>query len=229
MSYRIGLLASLGAMVMAGEAYAVGECNSNLYGPNSTACCATSNMSGGGNCFVPADTQYQFTIVSFAFEKSDGSIVTLGSETVFNAASADAGNAMGNFIAGASLPAGTYVAVRPTVRTSITVNNSAVTTTDGRSCTAGAATGSFNDGGFMAVCAAGQPNAAVPACINASDSTLVSVRDTSLGSIVYNGSSALSISFTFNTGNGVMCTFAPGAGAQASKAAGPLTVTMALQ
>lgn len=211
------------------NAFAVGECNSNSFGVGTTPCCSTTNMVGGGLCYIPADTTFQFTIVRFGFEKSDGSVVTLGSNTLFNAASADAGNVIGNFISNGSLPAGTYVAVRPTIHISTTVNNTAVTTPDGRTCTAGSTTADFSFPIGLSVCAAGQPNSVVESCKNASDNNLVEIRDSSLGTINYDGSSLLQIAFTFNTGNGVGCSFAPGAGGtQASKIPGILRVTMTL-
>ena len=230
MRYYISLMVSLSVFMVASNAYAVGACDSNLNGAGTTPCCATSNMVGGGVCYVPADTQFQFNIVGFGFETSGGTAVSLGTETVFNAASADSGNVIGSFLAGVALPAGTYVAVLPSIRKSTTVNNSAVTTLDGRTCTAGSATASFFGTNSFPTCATGEPNSITQSCADASDNTLIKMRDNSLGTITYNGVSAINIGFTFNTGNGVACTFAPGAGGQqASKAPGILKVTMALQ
>lgn len=227
MKKNIQLLGIIGFFSFSSTAYAVGQCNSNLFGANTSPCCSAQNMSAGGVCYVPADQTFQFTIVSFGFERADGSVVNLGSNTVFNAASADAGNVMGSFVSGASLPAGTYVAVRPSIHLATTMNNSAVTTTDGRTCSAGISTGMFQSGGAP-VCGAGEPNANVTGCLNASDNNIMEVRDASLGNIVYDGTSPLTVDFTFNTGNGVACTFAPGVGSETSKAVGPLSVSMSL-
>jgi hypothetical protein len=214
------------------QAFAVGTCNSSLRGPSSTPCCATTNMAGGGTCYVPADTKFQFTIKSFGFENSIGTVTPLGTETAFNAASADAGNVIGNFVSGGALTTGTYVAVHPSIRLNNTVvNNTAVTTPDGLTCRAGETTSTFPSGGAP-VCGAGEPNGSVQNCLQAADNNIMEIFDNSLGTIAYNGTSALNISFTFNTGNGVECTFAGGAipgDNETSKAAGILDVTMALQ
>lgn len=220
------------AITTSSQAFAVGTCDSNLYGANTTPCCATTNMAGGGTCYVPADTKFQFTIKSFGFENSDGVTVPLGTETIFNAANADAGNVIGNFITGGALTTGTYVAVHPSVRLNNTViDNAQVTTPDGLICRASETTGTFPSGGAP-VCGAGEPSVAVPNCLQAADNNIMEIRDNSLGTIDYNGTSTLGIAFTFNTGNGVECTFAGGANPgdnETSKSVGLLSVTMALQ
>ena len=46
-------------------------------------CCASADMSGGGDCMAPA-TQYRVTILSFGFEKDDGTIVEFGAPRSFD-------------------------------------------------------------------------------------------------------------------------------------------------
>ncbi len=77
-------------------------------------CCATTDMSGGGDCMAPA-AQYQFTLYNVGFEKSDGTVVEFGAPRMFDAASVGAGADIGNFISGANLQPGAYVAVRPSL------------------------------------------------------------------------------------------------------------------
>lgn len=184
-------------------------------------CCAQTNMAGGGICSAPAQT-YKFTIDSFGFEDNNGTVVSLGSPTVFDAASADASNVMGKFISGVALPAGTYVAVRPSIQLSQTVSTN-VTTLDGRTCS-GSVTSNINAGGAPN-CAAGQPNSSVRSCISGTE---MAIRDTSLGNMVVTNTSNLQVAFTFNTQSGALCTFTPGVAPTSVVAPGPLQVTMQL-
>ena len=77
-------------------------------------------------CSWPADSTFQFTIKKFGLLPKGGTeadIVYRGSSTVFNAGSVDAGATMGNFLAGANFPAGTYEAMIPELALTETVKS----------------------------------------------------------------------------------------------------------
>ena len=82
-------------------------------------------------CSWPADSTFQFTIKKFGLLPKGGTeadIVYKGSSTVFNAGSVDAGATMGNFLAGANFPAGTYEAMIPELALSETVKSATAPT-----------------------------------------------------------------------------------------------------
>lgn len=169
-------------------------------------CCATADMSAGGTCMAPA-TQYQFTIFSFGFEKSDGTVVEFGHAQNFDAASVSAGNDIGNYISGATLTPGTYVAVRPTISRDISVATQ-VTTRDGRSCNGSATAPSQQPNGQpWPNCAAGQPDGSVDQCLGGGQ---LRIRDGGGGALNITGNGGVTINFKFDVNNGAVCIFAPG-------------------
>ena len=75
-------------------------------------------------CSWPADSKFQFTVKKFGLLPKGGTesdIVYRGASTIFNAGSVNAGETMGNFLAGANFPAGTYEALVPELALSETV------------------------------------------------------------------------------------------------------------
>ncbi len=185
-------------------------------------CCATSDMSAGGECMAPA-TQYQFTIFSFGFEKSDGTVVEFGQPQGFDAASVSSGNDIGNYISGVALTPGTYVAVRPTISSDITAAVQA-TTRDGRVCSGSITAPSVQPGGQVwPACAAGQPDGTTDTCLSGGQ---LRIRDDQIGSLSIGGSSSVTINFKFDVNNGAVCRFAPGNGAATGISRGMLSVRM---
>ena len=98
-------------------------------------------------CSWPSDTKFEFTIIKFGLFPLGGTeadIVYKGTSTLFNAGSFDAGATMGNFIAGANFPNGSYSALVPILGLSETVQSSTAPTItyDGsdRTCTNNAVT-----------------------------------------------------------------------------------------
>ena len=75
-------------------------------------------------CSWPADDKFQFTIKRIGLLPKGGteaSIVYKGASLLFNAGAFDAGETMGNFLAGANFPNGTYEAIIPEISLSETV------------------------------------------------------------------------------------------------------------
>lgn len=75
-------------------------------------------------CSWPADDKFQFTIKRIGLLPKGGteaSIVYKGASLLFNAGAFDAGETMGNFLAGANFPNGTYEAIIPEIALSETV------------------------------------------------------------------------------------------------------------
>lgn len=196
----------LGVMLLPGGALAQGCTPTPSGAAGLPPCCATTDMSAGGTCMAPA-TQYQFTMFSFGFEKSDGTVVEFGHAQSFDAASVSAGNDIGNFISGATLTPGTYVALRPTISQDINVATQ-VTTRDGRSCS-GATTAPSQqmNGQPWPNCAAGQPDSVTDQCINGGQ---LRMRDGQSGALNITGSGGVTITIKFDVNNGALCTFAPG-------------------
>ena len=82
-------------------------------------------------CSWPADTKFEFTIIKFGLFPLGGTeadIVYKGASTLFNAGAFDAGAVMGNFIAGANFPDGSYSALVPILGLSETVQSSTAPT-----------------------------------------------------------------------------------------------------
>lgn len=195
-------------------------------------CCNTVASTSNGMCVAPANNKYEFTLKRFCFEKSDGSLVCVGSPTTFNAASVTIGADMGNFISGVrpdGLQVGdTIVAMRPEVSKTFTVNGgggSKHTTSDAVACSTG--------GDRSETMSTDPNNNPIPSC-SASPSAdpcetsdgYLRIRDTSLGNITVTNE-PLIINFDFDVGSGV--TFATGGGACTFQSLGPLSVTMSRQ
>lgn len=183
-------------------------------------CCATTDMSGGGSCMAPATT-YQFTIFSFGFEKSDGTVVEFGHAQSFDAASVSAGGDIGNYIAGATLSSGTYVAMRPVISRDINVATQ-VTTRDGRTCSGSITAPSQQPSGQnWPDCAAGQPDATLAQCLSGGQ---LRIRDNQVGALNITGAGGVTINFKFDVNNGAVCNFLPGSGAASNVGLGVLSV-----
>ncbi|MDE2028250.1 MAG: hypothetical protein KGK03_09105 [Candidatus Omnitrophica bacterium] len=193
--------------------------------PNNYPCCSDANYSvSSGYCMAPAST-YQFTLDQFGFEKDDGTVVWTGSTTSFDAASVGIGQAMGNFISNAVLPAGTYVAEVVKMHEAINVSTSSVfEQSNTYSCTL-STTGNWA-GTYSACAAPGYPTAAHPnPCTNGS---LLIMRSTQLGNFTVTNGQSMTISFTFYPEEGAICHF-PGGGNADGIQVGQLAVNMSLQ
>lgn len=110
-------------------------------------------------CSWPADEKFEFTIKRFGLLPKGGTeadIVYKGGSMVFNAGAVDAGATMGNFIAGADFPAGTYEALVPEIGMTETVQSStAPTITHGGvsvTCTANSITETMQPGDAEFMC-----------------------------------------------------------------------------
>ena len=204
---------------------------SETCGMEGTPCCSAVASTDGVNCFAPANTKYEFSIKRFGFEKSDGTIEWIGASQTFNAASTSIAADMGNFVTGETLPNGTYIAVRPEVAQSFTVNGggqSGHQTTDSGSanCSSGGdqtQTLSTDDQNNPLPTCSVSPNA--DNCLTGDG--FLRVRDTSLGTFTISSDSALTIRFAFDVGSGLM--FFANGGACTFVSMGPLNVSMSQQ
>lgn len=201
-------------------------CNSVLASREHFPCCADFNVPIAGTdnertCVGPATT-YLFTIDSFGFEDSSGTVTWMGSPTEFDAASVSAGSDMGTFVSGGVLADGTYVAVRPKVNRTFQVTAN-ILTQDGRLCSGSASGGMRGHSGAMPVCGAGEPNATRPQCV---DGDNVTMRATELGSLVHSSADPISIGFVFYTDNAATCTFPAGGVGNGTLSLGSLHVDM---
>ena len=175
-------------------------------------CCDTINSSGG-QCVIPANDNYSFTIKRFGFENTAGEITWTGTETGFNASVTEVGAAMGAFISNVSLPAGTYVAVRPEILNAFTVSGSGKQTTDSVACSSG---GNQSEDLFTLMVSEG---AAITDCnINPAsdgdlckvDASTIRIRDTSLGSFTVDATTSRTINFNFDVGSAIIMNAAGG-------------------
>jgi len=205
----LGFIGWLGMALLGASPLVFGEtCGLNGFGPGGQCCDAVASTTVG-TCFAPANTKYEFSLKRFGFEKSDGSIVFVGANTTFNAASVSIAADMANFVTAKSLPVGAYVAVRPEVSQTMTVNGggqSEHTTTDNA----------------IPTCSA-SPNADM--CVTSDG--FIRARDTSLGTFTISETTALTIRFAFDVGSGLI--FTTGGGACTFSSMGPLSVTMTQQ
>ena len=170
-------------------------------------------------CSWPADTTFQFTIKKFGLLPKGGTeadIVYRGSSTIFNAGSVNAGATMGNFLAGANFPEGTYEAMIPELALSETVKSATAPTitysgadytcstnsvthvqlpgeSDDYMC-AGQSTSDYGPGGE--VCFLDEDGDG--------DADTMRIFDNQLGDIIISPTSSYSISFNFNTSDGVL-------------------------
>ncbi|RMH38272.1 MAG: hypothetical protein D6690_00325 [Nitrospirae bacterium] len=222
----------LGSTIVGGSLLLVTLAYGETCGVFGLPCCNTVASTTNGVCVAPANNKYEFTLKRFCLEKSDGSLVCVGSTTTFNAASVTVGADMGNFISGATsehLNVGdTIVAMRPEVSKTFTVNGGAGsqhTTSDAVTC---------STGGDQTVIMATDPNhQPFPSCATSPSADpcetsdgFLRIRDTSLGTITVT-QEPLVIHFDFDVGSGV--TFATGGGTCTYQGIGPLSVTMSRQ
>ena len=190
-------------------------------------CCDTVASTANVTCTIPANGKYLFSLRRFGFENSDGDIHWVGSETEFNAASANIGSTMGGFVSGVPLPDGTYVAVRPELKLTFTVNGSGLSTTDDVACTTGGdRTGDLGDVYVtermdFPTCAA-EPNAFE---CDTGDGYM-RIRDDQLGNFTISSTSTPTIDFKFDVGTGVL--FTANGGACTFKSMGFLDATLTL-
>ncbi len=191
-------------------------------------------------CSWPADSTFQFTIKKFGLLPKGGTeadIVYRGSSTIFNAGSVDAGASMGNFLAGANFPEGTYEAMIPELGLSETVQSATAPTITysgtNYECSTNSVTHLQLPGESDDYMCAGQDTISVDEDGDGSNDYTVSagtfrsdygpggevcfldedgdgdadtmrIFDNQLGDIVISPSSTYSISFNFNTSDGVL-------------------------
>jgi len=214
-------------------------------------CCQASASSSGTKitlsntnestrkCSWPADSKFQFTIKKFGLLPKGGAeadIVYRGASTLFNAGSVDAGATMGNFLAGANFPAGTYEALVPELALSETAQASSGPTITysgtNYTCSTNSITHQQQPGDDEYMCAGqsattvdydddGSTDYTVPVgtygsdygpgsevCFLDSDSDgdadTMRIFDNQLGDIVISSTTSTSISFSFNTTDGVL-------------------------
>ena len=190
-------------------------------------CCDNVSTADNVTCAVPAGIKYEFTVNRFGFEKDNGDIVWIGSEGVFDAASADIGTVISNYAIGVTLPVGTYVAVRPEIKKEFTVNGGVISTTDNKTCsTGGAKTGDYST-------MSNTEGETIPLCSNESNADwcdigngYIRARNDTLGNIVITDGSAPSINFQFDLGSGML--FTTNAGNCSFKSIGFMNVFLTL-
>ena len=190
-------------------------------------------------CSWPADSTFQFTIKKFGLLPKGGTeadIVYRGSSTIFNAGSVNAGATMGNFLAGANFPAGTYEAMIPELALSETVQSATAPTITysgtNYTCSTNSVTHLQLPGSGDYMCA-GQSTISVDedgdstSDYNVSagtfrsdygpggevcfldedgdgDADTMRIFDNQLGDIIISSTSTYSISFNFNTSDGIL-------------------------
>ena len=215
-------------------------------------CCQANGSTSGTNktlsntdestrkCSWPADSTFQFTIKKFGLLPKGGTeadIVYRGSSTVFNAGSVDAGATMGNFLANANFPAGTYEAMIPELALSETVKSSTAPTITysgtNYTCSTNSVTHVQLPGESDDYMCAGQATISVDEDGDGSndynvsagtfrsdygpggevcfldedgdgDADTMRIFDNQLGDIIISSTSTYSISFNFNTSDGVL-------------------------
>ena len=190
-------------------------------------------------CSWPADNKFQFTIKKFGLLPKGGTeadIVYKGSSTVLNAGSFDAGATMGNFLANANFPEGTYEALVPELALSETVQAGTAPTitydSTNYECSTNAVTHQQQPGDDEFMCT-GQSATAVDEDDDGSNDYTVAVGtfrsdygpgsevcfldddgngtvdtmrifDNQLGDIIISSDSTYTISFSFNTSDGIL-------------------------
>ncbi len=182
---RIGALAAASAFMLIQSIEAIAfpqDCTAGLV------------LANGDKCQAPA-SMYKFTIQKFGFERDDGQIFYFGSPLEFDAASVSAGQTVANYLSGAALPFGTYVAVRPIISISQTIAGGPYNVGGGMTCQQAQTTQNRVDNGGH-VCA----NDADYQC---TDGGYWRVRDTSLGNMVISPTSTLTIKFDFDVSKGI--------------------------
>ena len=185
-------------------------------------CCATTDMSGGGRCAAPA-RQYQLTLHSIGFERSDGSVLRFGSPRLFDAAGVSAGNVVGTFLSRISLPPGSYKAVLPVLNQQVSLSVNSLTA-EGRRCTGNLTTPIKSaDGSPYPACGAGQPDASSSICHSGG---LLKLRDSSLGIMTVSTEQSLALDLRIDVNNAVICEFAPGTDANLGLSHGSLSVKL---
>jgi len=168
-------------------------------------CCSAVSSNDDVTCAIPANNKYEFTLKRFGFEKVNGDIVWVGSTTTFDAANSNVGQTMGSFVSSEALPNATYVAVRPELSFSFVVDGDGVSTTDNKVCTSGG-----DQNGNLATIMAAEGDT-IPSCDvepNAFECNIgngfMRIRDNSMGNFTIGDASAITITFKFDVGSGVL-------------------------
>ena len=168
-------------------------------------CCSAVSSNDDVTCAIPANNKYEFTLKRFGFEKVNGDIVWVGSTTTFDASDSNVGQTMGSFVSSGALPNATYVAVRPELSFSFVVDGDGVSTSDNKACTSGG-----DQAGNLATIMAAEGDE-IPTCDaepNAFECDIgngfMRIRDTSMGNFTIGDGSAITITFKFDVGSGVL-------------------------
>lgn len=215
------LAATLSLLVLSAPVFA-GGCPPAPAGVDLPPCCATTEMSGGGRCTAPA-RQYQITLHSIGFERSDGSTLRFGSPRLFDAASVSSGTVVGTFLSRISLSPGNYQAVLPIVSQQVSLSVNSLTA-DGRRCSGNLTTNITSPNGTpYPVCGAGQPDASSGLCRSGS---LLKLRDGSLGSMTIGAEQSVALDLRFDVNNAVICEFAAGSDANRSLSHGSMSLLL---
>ena len=190
-------------------------------------------------CSWLADSKFEFTIKKFGLLPKGGieaDIIYRGVSTLFNAGAYDAGATMGNFLAEANFPDGTYEAMVPEIGLSETVQSSTAPTITYDSTNYTCSTNSVSHQqlpGSSDVMCVGQSALAVDedgdsstdytvavgtfrtnygpdneVCFldedGSGDADTMRIFDVQLGDIVISANSTYSVSFSFQTSDGVL-------------------------
>lgn len=214
--------ASTLALLLVSAPALAGGCPPAPAGGDLPPCCAMTDMSGGGRCTAPA-RQYQITLHSIGFERSDGSALRFGSPRLFDAASVSAGTVVGTFLSRISLPPGNYQAVLPVVSQQVSLSVNSLTA-DGRRCTGSLTTSiTSSDGTPYPACGAGQPDAGGGFCRSGG---LLKLRDGSLGAMTIGAEQSLALDLRFDVNNAVICDFAAGSGVNRGLSHGSMNLVL---
>ncbi len=206
------------SMLTLGMAFLVATSASNAEtcgDPGGDPCCDAIDRNGG-QCVIPANENYSFTIKRFGFENTAGEITWTGTATGFDASGTEVGAAMGAFISNVSLPAGTYVAVRPEISNAFTVSGSGKQTTDSVACSVGDQLEDLfalmvSEGTAITDC---NINPASDGDLCKVDASTIRIRDTSLGSFTVDATTSRTINFNFDVGSAIIMNAAGGCGFQ---------------
>lgn len=156
----------------------------------------------GERCLAPV-SRFDLVLKQFGFLRDDGAQFYYGSQQTIDLASVGAGEAFGNFVAAADLPAGRYVGIIPVAgRTVRTVVN--VTIAGGRRCTLDTNYLMMDDS--LPTCGAGEPNRSVTECLDA-DGDFGRFVDDHPMDVAYDPARGMTVRFGFWLDNGAVCDF----------------------
>lgn len=173
--------------------------------PRNLPCCTHPNYNpatDGTSCLAPVSS-FNLVMKEFGFLRNDGVKFYFGSEQSFDLASVNAGAEFGQFVAGANMPAGTYVGIIPVVKSNVTATVD-VTIPGGRRCTLDSTFPIFDESEPPPACTADMPNLETLECTDGEYGRFI---DDHLFNIDYDPARGMTAEFGFYLDNGAICDF----------------------